>query len=277
MAKSGIDYFPLDVTLNAKFELIEAEFGLTGFGVVVHLLQEIYGKAGYYIEWTEEVALLFARKVGLGGSVVSEIIEASIRRGMFDKEKYDKYHVLTSKGIQERYFEAVSRRKTLEVDYNILLVDVAQILPNVYISAKNVNIFSKNADIERQSKVEKSRVEKSKEEYILCAEPQAADAPPVISLPLNDGTFFDVPENDRAKWSQLYPNVDVVQQLRNMAGWCDANPSKRKTRNGIKRFITSWLAREQDKGHGPVAPAQQGKNVQPSGNNGWMKDFLKGG
>lgn len=69
MAKSGIDYFPLDVVLDAKFELIEAEFGLTGFGVVVHLLQEIYGKAGYYIEWTEEVALLFARKVGLGGSV----------------------------------------------------------------------------------------------------------------------------------------------------------------------------------------------------------------
>ena len=248
MAKSGIDYFPLDVTLNAKFELIEAEFGLTGFGVVVHLLQEIYGKAGYYIEWTEEVALLFARKVGLGGSVVSEIIGASIRRGMFDKEKYDKYHVLTSKGIQERYFEAVSRRKTLEVDYNILLVDVAKILPNAYISAKNVNIFSKNADIERQSKVEKSRVEKRKEEYILCAEPQAADAPPVISLPLNDGTFFDVSENDRAKWSQLYPNVDVLQQLRNMAGWCDANPTKRKTRGGIKRFITAWLAREQDKG-----------------------------
>lgn len=86
----------------------------------------------------------------------------------------------------------------------------------------------------------------SKGEY--CAEPQAADAPPVISLPLNDGTFFDVSENDRAKWSQLYPNVDVLQQLRNMAGWCDANPTKRKTRGGIKRFITSWLAREQDKG-----------------------------
>lgn len=81
-----------------------------------------------------------------------------------------------------------------------------------------------------------------------CAEPQAADAPPVISLPLNDGTFYDVSENDRAKWSQLYPNVDVLQQLRNMAGWCDANPTKRKTRGGIKRFITAWLAREQDKG-----------------------------
>lgn len=88
--------------------------------------------------------------------------------------------------------------------------------------------------------------ESNPKEY--CAEPQAVDAPPVISLPLNDGTFFEVSENDRAKWSQLYPNVDVLQQLRNMAGWCDANPTKRKTRGGIKRFITAWLAREQDKG-----------------------------
>lgn len=190
---------------------------------------------------------MFARKVGLGGSVVSEIIEASIRRGMFDKEKYDKYHVLTSKGIQERYFEAVSRRKTLEVDYNILLVDVARILPNVDIQAKNVNILSKNADIERQSKVEESREEESKEEYG-CAEPQAAHTPPIVSLVLNDGSFFDVLSPDVSKWEALYPNVDVKQQLRNMAGWCDANPTRRKTRGGIKRFITNWLAEEQNKG-----------------------------
>ena len=158
MAKSGIDYFPLDVVLDEKFELIEAEYGLTGFGVIVRLLQEIYGKAGYYIEWTTEVALLFARKVGLGGNVVSEIVEASIRRGMFDREKYDKYHVLTSRGIQKRYFEAVSRRKVLEVDENILLVNVDLLCPNVDIRAKNVNIFSKNANISKQSKVEKPRV-----------------------------------------------------------------------------------------------------------------------
>lgn len=163
MAKSGIDYFPLDVILDEKFELIEAEYGLTGFGVIVRLLQEIYGKAGYYIEWTTEVALLFARKVGLGGNVVSEIVEASIRRGMFDKEKYDKYQVLTSRGIQKRYFEAVSRRKVLEVDENILLVNVALLCPNVDIRAKNVNIFSENANISKQSKVEESRVEQSKE------------------------------------------------------------------------------------------------------------------
>lgn len=257
MAKSGIDYFPLDVTLDAKFELVEAEFGLTGFGVVVHLLQEIYGKAGYYIEWTEEVALLFARKVGLGRGVVSEIVEASIRRGMFDKEKYDKYHVLTSKGIQKRYFEAVSRRKTLEVDFNILLVDAAQILPNVDIRAVNANILSKNADIFKESKVEKSRVEKSKGEYV-GGEPQAA-SPPAVSIPLNDGTEFPVSQEQCQEWAGVYPAVNVIQQLREMREWCLNNPAKRKTARGVRSFITRWLAKEQDRG-GQV----RGKGAQPT-------------
>ena len=32
MIKSGIDYFPLDVSMDAKMELIEAEFGLPFMG-----------------------------------------------------------------------------------------------------------------------------------------------------------------------------------------------------------------------------------------------------
>lgn len=113
--KEGIEYFPLDVCLDDKFELIEAEFGLTGFAVVVKLLQKIYGQFGYYCEWNIEVALLFAKRIGLGGSVVSEIVAASIRRGIFDKTMHDRYGILTSAGIQKRYFEAVSRRKIVKI------------------------------------------------------------------------------------------------------------------------------------------------------------------
>ena len=256
--KSGIDFFPLDVCLDKKFELIEAEYGLTGFGVIVHLLQEIYGKEGYYIEWTEEVALLFARRCGLGGGVVSEIIEASIRRGMFDKEIYDKYHVLTSRGIQKRYFEAVSRRKSLEVDYNILLVECAQFCPNVNISGRNVNIFSKNADIQRHSRVEES----------IGAEPETASTPPVAELLLNDGSLYPVYQPDMDKWSELYPAVDVMAELRKMVGWCDANPKKRKTKAGIRSFVNKWLAKEQDRGG--TAGTLAGKDQRaPSASEGY--------
>ena len=83
-------------------------------------------------------------------------------------------------------------------------------------------------------------------------------SPPIISLPLNDGSAFEIFQSDIDMWSNLYPAVDVMQQLRNMAGWIDGNPSKRKTRSGIKRFVNSWLAKEQNKGGDRATNAKSG-------------------
>lgn len=161
---NGINYFPLNVHLDDKFELIEAEFGLKGFAIVVKLFQKIYGQQGYYCEWTEDVALLFGKNVGLGGDAVSEIVRVAIKRGIFDSELYDKYQILTSRGIQERYFEAVSRRKEVEVRKEYLLIKVDQIYKNVRILNENVNISSKNVNISEQKKVEESKVKEKKVE-----------------------------------------------------------------------------------------------------------------
>lgn len=87
------------------------------------------------------------------------------------------------------------------------------------------------------------------------AEPQAASAPPAILLPLNDGTDYPVPVEQFQEWAGLYPAVDVMQQLRNMKGWLDANPARRKTKGGINAFIVRWLAKEQDKGGTTAAAA----------------------
>ena len=159
---NGIPYFPLDVHLDDKMELIEAEFGLTGFAVVVKLFQKIYGGQGYYCEWTNDVALLFSRSVGLGCNVVSEIVSAAVKRGIFDKDVFDKCRVLTSKGIQKRYFEAVSRRKNVEVKKPYLLVKVAQKYTNVCILDENADISKENADKNGQRKEEKRKEEESK-------------------------------------------------------------------------------------------------------------------
>lgn len=163
--KSGIEYFPLDCQLDEKFELIEAEFGLTGFAVVVKLLQRIYAGQGYYCEWTNEVALLFSKKIGLGCNAVSEIVGTSIKRGIFDKTLYEDFGILTSRGIQSRYLEAVSRRKKVEVKKEYLLINCDQISKNVDISSENVCRNQNNADISKQSKVKEIRVKESKVEY----------------------------------------------------------------------------------------------------------------
>lgn len=161
---SGIPYFPLDVHLDDKFDLIEAEFGLAGFAIVVKLLQKIYGGQGYYCEWTNDVALLFAKSLNVGGNVVPEIVSASVRRGIFNNTLFDKYSILTSKGIQQRYFEAVSRRKKVDVEKQYLLIDVTQIYKNVNILSENDNISSENVNISEQRREEKSKEEYSKVE-----------------------------------------------------------------------------------------------------------------
>ena len=73
------------------------------------------------------------------------------------------------------------------------------------------------------------------------------------AIPLNDGSEFFAEEKDMAEWKLSYPAVDVEQELREMRSWCLANPKLRKTRNGVRRFIVSWLSRQQDKGHPGMA------------------------
>ena len=87
--------------------------------------------------------------------------------------------------------------------------------------------------------------------------PVSPSSPVVISITLNDKTEYPITEADIEGWKDLYPAVDVMQELRKMKGWADANPTKRKTKAGIKRFINAWLSKEQDRYHGPADSGQQ--------------------
>ena len=84
--------------------------------------------------------------------------------------------------------------------------------------------------------------------------PEKADVKelPIIELPLNDQSLYPVTREDVASYQELYPAVDVIQALRNMKGWCVSNPTRRKTRSGIPKFINGWLAREQNRGGIPA-------------------------
>ena len=169
--KNGVDYFPFDTVLDTKFELIEAEFGLKGFAIVVKLLQKIYRENGYYCEWTKEVALLFSKNVNEGCSAVSEIVAASIKRGIFDKDLFDKYEILTSKGIQKRYFEAVSRRAQVDVIREYLLFPDTHFGENVNINSINVyknpeNVYRNEQIKENKNKLNEIKGNKTRQEAL---------------------------------------------------------------------------------------------------------------
>ena len=76
---------------------------------------------------------------------------------------------------------------------------------------------------------------------------------PIVTILLSTGEGFSVYQEDIKKWQSLYPSVNVLQELRKMSGWSDANPKKRKSISDIRPFINRWLAAEQDKST-PTAP-----------------------
>ncbi len=87
------------------------------------------------------------------------------------------------------------------------------------------------------------------EEYDYCSEPSpTVPELPVEEIPLNDGGMYPLFRKDVEEYARLYPAVDIGQELRNIRGWCMANPERRKTKRGVNRFINGWLSKAQDKG-----------------------------
>lgn len=158
--KEGVDYFSLDCYMDDKIKMIQAEFGLKGFAIVVKLWQTIYREHGYYCEWNEEKKLLFASEEGAdcGPGLINEIVQACIRRDIFSKKLFDKYQILTSRGIQKRYLSITAKRKKAEMKKEYSLVEVAHNSINDDNNLVNVGKNQVNSVDNTQSKVKESKV-----------------------------------------------------------------------------------------------------------------------
>ncbi|MBS6447540.1 MAG: hypothetical protein KH382_08105 [Clostridiales bacterium] len=105
------------------------------------------------------------------------------------------------------------------------------------------------------------------------AEPPSDTAPKedntnvIAFLPLVTGEEYGITAEDFDTWQSAYPAVDVLGDLKKMRAWLDANPTRRKTARGIKRFIVGWLERSQNS-----AP-RQGTSTGEQSNNVFMQIY----
>ena len=120
--KSGVDYFPLDVNIDDKIEILEAEHGIIGFGIWVKLLQKIYAN-NYWINWDNKAVIVFSNRVNVDKNKVIEVINSCIEWNIFSQKMFETFNILTSRGIQKRFFEITKRRNRIEVIEDYLLVD----------------------------------------------------------------------------------------------------------------------------------------------------------
>ncbi len=157
--KKGLDYFSVDCKLEHDEELLVSEYGAKSLGLLLYLKIKIFGGEGYYIKWGRDVALVFARDLQLGVNVVGEIVRACIRRGIFHREMYDRYGILTSEEVQLEYANATERRTSQKIDGRYLLITAPSnwIIDNINMVSTDNNGVNGDDNTQRREREEESR------------------------------------------------------------------------------------------------------------------------
>lgn len=87
-------------------------------------------------------------------------------------------------------------------------------------------------------------------------------------------SWSGISDNDLKQWSEAYPACDLSRQLASMNQWLLSNPSKAKKKQW-RRFITNWLARQQERGgdgvnNTPPTSTKKTGSVQVGGRMGFI-------
>lgn len=142
-----------------------------------------------------------------------------------------------------------NEKSQIEKDKGGKYVLISGVVPECF---QNDSSLEPERNLTERSITERSITEHNKSEEAdkppLPSPVETVSGPPVFTIPLNDGSDYPIFEAQVQEWADLYPSVDIMQQLRNMKGWLSGNKTRRKTKRGILKFITGWLAREQDRG-----------------------------
>jgi DnaD/phage-associated family protein len=178
--KQGLDYFSVDVDFfqSAKVRRIIKACGAKSVSVLICLLANVYRKDGYFMKWDGDMGCLIAEETGLdiGTSrtelMVTDVLSKALSVGFFDAGIFNEYGVLTSEGIQERYFSAIERRKKIEIIKEYFLLDPSEVSKNAV--WKSATTMPKNRFFaEKTVNVDKNQVNVSKNPVNVDINPQS--------------------------------------------------------------------------------------------------------
>ncbi len=164
--KQGIDYAGWSVDIfdgDKKIDKLLDAKAWKGFGIYFFLCQRAYKTNGYYYEWGYDDCATTARKMGGGinSGTVKETVDYCLQVDLFDKRLFDEWGVLTSRGIQRRFWAVLSERrsKTVYQEYWLLKSEECKGLVKVSLKSDvqptNSNVQSANDDM---SPIKKSKV-----------------------------------------------------------------------------------------------------------------------
>lgn len=181
--KQGIDYSGWSVDIfdsDKKIDKLIDAHGWKGFGIYFFLCQRAYKSNGYFYEWGYDDCATTARKMGGGitSGIVKETVSYCLQIALFDEGVFDRWGVLTSRGIQRRFWSVLSERRSKIVydEYWLLEEDECKGLvkirlnddlqpTNGYLQPTNGETLSRKKSKVKKSKVKNNNAEQQTETY----------------------------------------------------------------------------------------------------------------
>ena len=261
--KTGLDYFPFDVDFfnDEKIEAISGEFGIKGEIVAIKLLAAIY-RNGYFIEWSEMLQMKMLKTLpSISKELLTEIVQRLVRWNFFDEGLFNSDNVLTSRGIQRRYFEAM-KRNSLGDSLPFLLVSVTE-TPQSKGKESKVNISFLEKKKQKSASVDFDEEEKNNQPLSDQKEtsPQGSAAPPPFNFRqamLSAGFAADLTED----WLRIRKTKKAVNSERAFKIFLEQVQRTGQDKNTIlalvvqkqwKGFEASWVHSAQQS-HNPQEP-----------------------
>ncbi len=170
--KQGIEYAGWSVTMfdsDDKIDLLLDACGWDGFGIYFYLCTRAFGGDGYYYKWGFASCASTARRMGggIGSNTVKETVGHCLRIGLFDKGLFDRWGILTSRGIQRSYWRVLAGRRSKVVyrEYWLLADDECQGLIKINLESNhglaNDHLQPANDDVQAANEGKNSTVQNS--------------------------------------------------------------------------------------------------------------------
>ena len=248
--KKGLDYFPFDVDFfeDEKLEAISGEFGSKGELATIRLLCAVY-KNGYFAVWSELLKMKLVKQLReVSPDLLEQIVNRLVNWGFFDKSLFDSAKVLTSIGIQKRYFEA-KKRQSKEDDFLHLLVNVCNNRVNVYNNPLSSDI---NTELSTQRKEKESILNESKESIYIERERHFLNL--VEEIKLNETAWIETLCMNNSLTSEAidFKFIEFVKTL-------VEQDYGEYTRPEFKKHFSNWIRK--NKGSGGADRGGEGKKA----------------
>lgn len=245
--KKGLDYFPLDADIfsDKKIRILMARYGSDGYTLYNYLLCEIF-KEGYYIKIDEDFDYLVSSSLNTDCEKIADIRDFMLERSLFDKTLFKSDKILTSRGIQLRYQQAVKSRAAksgIIVDGMFWLLSKEETESFITVnqkpgySEKNISYSEKNNG---NSKIYDTK--KSKENKIKVNESKV-----LYRIPAING-YFEVTQELYDELTHTYPDTDINSCLDKITAYLSASPSKQRYINCTEGYIRLWIASDYERG-----------------------------